>query len=123
MDDDLRVDVQNPIRLDEHHEPQPDVAVIRARDYRDSLPGPKDVLLLIEVADASLSYDRNIKLPLYARAGIPEVWIVDLNDEIIERHTNPSGSIYRHIEKVRRGETFESAVLSGLSLRVDDVLG
>ncbi len=121
--DEAIVSVQNPVRLDEHNEPQPDLAVIRARSYRESLPTPEDVLLLIEVSDTTLAYDRNVKLPLYARSGIPEVWIVDLTDETIERHTEPSGNDYRHTEKVRRGETFESAALPGLTLRADIVLG
>ncbi|MDQ3238694.1 MAG: Uma2 family endonuclease [Actinomycetota bacterium] len=121
--DEAIVSVQNPVRLDENNEPQPDLAVIRARDYRVSLPGPEDVRLLIEVSDTILAYARNVKLPLYAQAGIPEVWIVDLTGEIIERHTEPSGSDYRHTEKVRRGETFQSAALSGLTLRADGVLG
>ncbi len=121
--DEAIVSVQNPVRLDEHNEPQPDLAVIRTRDYRQSLPKPEDVLFLIEVSDTTLAYDRNIKLPLYARSEIPEVWIVDIADETIERHTEPSGNIYRHTEKVRCGETFESAALSGLTLHADAVLG
>jgi len=121
--DEAIVSVQNPVRLDEHNEPQPDLAVIRTRDYRISLPGPEDVRLLIEVSDTALAYDKNIKLPLYARSGIPEVWIVDLTNETIERHTNPSSDDYRNLEKVRRGETFQFAALSGLTLRADAVLG
>jgi len=117
------VNVQSPMRLDDHWEPQPDLTVVRDRDYGNSLPGPEDILLLIEVADTSLAYDRNVKLPLYAQAGIPEVWIVDIAGEIIERHTEPSGNDYRHTEKVRRGETFESAALPGLTLRSDIALG
>ena len=117
------VNVQSPMRLDDHWEPQPDLAVVRDRNYGNSLPGPEDVLLLIEVADTSLAYDRNVKLPLYTQAGIPEVWIVDLTTDTIERHTDPSGNDYRHMEKVRPGDTFESTALSGLSLRADAVLG
>jgi hypothetical protein len=64
---------------------------------------PEDVLL-IEVPDTSLSYDRGAKLPLYARAGIPEVWILNLVGEVIERHTNPSAESYRGLERARRGE-------------------
>ncbi len=76
--DEAIVSVQNPVRLDEHSEPQPDLTVLRMRDYRESLPVPEDVLLLIEVSDTTLAYDRGVKLPLYARSGIREVWIVDL---------------------------------------------
>ncbi|MDP8949881.1 MAG: Uma2 family endonuclease [Actinomycetota bacterium] len=111
------------MRLDEHTEPQPDLTVLRVRDYRESLPMPGDVLLLIEVSDTTLSYDRGAKLPLYAQADIREVWIVDLVGEVIERNTDPAGDSYRNIERVRRGETMESATLPELSLSVDAVLG
>ncbi len=117
------VSVQNPVRLDERTEPQPDLAVLRVRDYRESLPMPEDVLLLIEVSDTTLRYDRGVKLPLYARAGILEVWIVDLAGEVIERHTDPSGDTYRGYKQARRGEKIESAALPELTLGVDAVLG
>ena len=121
--DEYIISVQNPVRLDEDSEPEPDLAVIRTRDYRDSLPGPGDVRLLIEVSDTTLSYDRNVKLPLYARSGIPEIWIVDLADELIERHTGPSGGIYRHLERVRRGETLASTGPPHLSFDSGAVFG
>lgn len=123
VDDELRVDVQSPVRLGEQGEPQPDLAVIRARDYGDSLPTPEDVLLLIEVADTSLSYDREVKLPLYARSGIVEVWLVDLNEYVIERHTEPSENGYRLVRRAGRGETLESVVLPTLTLPVEAALG
>jgi Uma2 family endonuclease len=117
------VSVQNPVRLDERTEPQPDLGVLRVRDYRESLPMPEDVLFLIEVSDTTLSYDRGVKLPLYARAGIPEVWIVDLASELIERHTVPSANGYRSFLRAQRGETIEPAALPELAIRVDAVLG
>ena len=123
VDDEAIVSVQNPVRLNEHTEPQPDLAVIRPRDYRLSLPGPEDVLLLIEVSDTTLAYDRNVKLPLYARAGIREVWIVDLAGEVIERHNYPSPDGYRSLQRARRGQSIESSALPDLSLTADDVLG
>ena len=122
VDDELRVDVQSPVRLGEQGEPQPDLAVIRARDYGDSLPTPVDVLLLIEVADTSLAFDRDVKLPLYARSGIAEVWLVDLNAGVIERHTEPSENGYRLLRRAGRGETLESTALPGLAAPVDAVL-
>ena len=117
------VSIQNPVRLNEYSEPQPDVALIRARDYRESLPIPDDVLLLIEVSDTTLAYDRGLKLSGYAQAGIPELWIVDLKGEKIEHYTGPSSDLYRHVELVRRGEAISSSALPDLELRVDDVLG
>jgi Uma2 family endonuclease len=91
------VTVQNPVRLDLRNEPQPDIALLRYRDdfYRDAHPGPQDVLLIIEVADSSARYDREIKLPLYARHGIPEVWIVDLRQQRVDIHRQPEEAAYR----------------------------
>ena len=117
------VSVQNPVRLNEHTEPQPDVTVIRPRDYRESLPEPEDVLLLIEVSDTTLAYDRGVKLPLYASAGIGEVWIVNLPAETIERYTEPSSNGYRRVEQARRGQTLAPTALPGLTPTVDEVLG
>ncbi len=121
--DEAIVSVQNPVRLNEYSEPQPDLAVIRPRDYRESLPEPDDVLLLIEVSDTTLSYDRGVKLSLYARAGIREVWIVDLSGETIGRYTGPSADGYRHVVQMRRGQTLESIALTGLTPSVDEILG
>ena len=105
-------------------EPQLQHAALRltARGW-ESLPLPEDVLLLIEVSDTTLSYDRGVKLPLYARAGIREVWIADLAGEAIERNTYPSEDGYRTLERARRGEKIEPTVLPELSLGVDAVLG
>jgi Uma2 family endonuclease len=121
--DEAVVSVQNPVRLNEYTEPQPDLTAIRPRDYRLSLPGPEDVLLLIEVSDTTLAYDRGVKLPLYARAGIREVWIVDLSGETIGRYTGPSADGYRHVDQMRRGQTLESTALPGFTPSVDQVLG
>lgn len=121
--DEFLIDVQNPVRLDERNEPQPDLAVLRARDYRRSLPGPEDTLLLVEVSDTTLAYDRDVKLPLYARAGVPEVWIVDLGNEVLERHTGPSGDGYRYVEKVRRGQKLVSDTIPDLAVDADAILG
>lgn len=121
--DRVLVGVQNPVRLGEHGEPQPDLAVVRARDYEDSLPGPEDVLLLIEVSDTTLAYDRDVKLPLYARAGIAEVWIVDLVSETVERHTVATAEGYRRAERVGRGQELRSEALPDLVVATDAALG
>jgi Uma2 family endonuclease len=82
------------------------------------------VLFLIEVSDTTLRYDREVKLPLYARAGIPEAWIVDLAGEAIQRHTEPAEDGYRLVRQARRrGEMLESITLPALTLSVDAVLG
>lgn len=90
------VSIQDPVRLSDFSEPEPDIALLRPRPdfYVKSHPGPRDVLLLIEVADASVRYDRDVKLPLYARHGIAEVWLVDLEGGKITLHTQPEGERY-----------------------------
>jgi Uma2 family endonuclease len=117
------VSVQNPVRLNEHTEPQPDITVIRPRDYTESLPVPEDVLLLVEVSDTTLAYDRNVKLPLYARASIGEVWIVNLPARIIERYTDPSGAGYRRVDHERGEQKLQPNALPGLTPTVDEILG
>jgi Uma2 family endonuclease len=91
--------VQDPVWLDDHSEPIPDIALLRSRSdwYRNAHPGPDDVLLLVEVADSSLVYDREVKLPRYARAGIPEVWLVDLGGRRLSIHRHPEGHRYKQV--------------------------
>lgn len=89
------VDSQEPITTDDS-EPEPDVLVVRGdrRDYYDRHPGPSDVPLVIEVADDSISRDKEIKLPMYARAEIAQYWIVDVQARVIEAHRDPRGEAY-----------------------------
>ena len=116
---------QNPVRLDRYSEPEPDIAVLKPRpdDYRRSHPEPRHVLLLIEVADSSVQLDRRIKASLYAAAGIPELWLVDLTIDTVEVHRDPGADRYRHVEVLRRGETLSLAGLLDVSLDVDELLG
>lgn len=118
------VSVQNPVRLAGDGEPQPDLAVLRLRDdYDQSLPTAADVLLLMEVASTSLVYDRDVKIPLYALAGIPEVWLVDLRGDEIPRYAEPRDGAYARIDTFRRGERITSVTLQGFTAAVDDILG
>jgi Uma2 family endonuclease len=119
------VSVQNPIRLGSHDEPQPDVAVLKPSPdfYSRSHPGPQDVLLVIEVSDASTVYDRDTKVPLYARAGIPEAWRVDLQTDLIEVYRDPSPEGYRQMRTVLRGERLVPSLLHGLEFAVEEILG
>jgi Uma2 family endonuclease len=119
----LRVSVQNLIRLNGRLEPQPDLAVVRVRDYGESLPGPENVLLVIEVSNATLGYDRNVKLALYARAGIHEAWILDLPNNAVERHSDTSEDGYQRMERAGRGRSLASEALPNLTLQTDAVLG
>ena len=119
------VRVQSPIQLTTISLPEPDVALLRARDdfYTDAHPGPADVLLLVEVSDSSLAYDTEEKLPAYAAAGIPEVWIINLNDDCIDRHVTPTPAGYRLRERFVLDDALTSAALGDHFLQVRDILG
>lgn len=119
------VSVQNPVRIRPHSEPQPDFLLLRTRvdGYGSSLPEPESVLLAIEISDSSLSYDRGTKLPLYAQAGIPEVWIVDLRGEQVEIHRNPGPAGYRDTHRALRGEHISPAAFPDCKLSADRMLG
>jgi Uma2 family endonuclease len=115
--------VFNPLRLDDRSAPVPDVAVLHADSPQDRHPAPEYTYLVIEVADMSLDYDRQIKAPLYARAGIPEYWIVDLNGERIEVYHEPSPAGYRTIRFCLRGESLSPAFAAEMTIEVDAILG
>jgi Uma2 family endonuclease len=117
--------VQNPVRLDEYSEPAPDVALLRRRaDYYESgHPTPADVLLLVEIADTSTAADRQVKIPLYARTGIPEVWLVGLNEYTIGVYRDPSPAGYRTVLTVQRGESLAPLAFPDRVLAAADVLG
>jgi Uma2 family endonuclease len=119
------VSAQNPVRLGEHSEPQPDVALLRPRGdfYATDHPGSQDILLLIEVADTSVEYDREVKVPLYARAGIGEVWLVDLDGESIEVYQSPAPEGYRQVRVVRQEERLAPEALPELELSAGGILG
>jgi Uma2 family endonuclease len=119
------VSVQNPVRLGERNEPQPDLSLLgrRPRPEASAPPGPEDVLVVVEVSDTTLSYDKNTKLPLYARAGIPEAWIVDLAGRKVEVHHGLRRGGYGGSWTFGPGEKISSAVIGGISLPVDTVLG
>jgi Uma2 family endonuclease len=115
---------QNPITLPNDTEPQPDIVLLRPRPdrYLQDDAHPEDVLLLIEVADTSQRYDRLVKLPLYGRAGVPEVWIVDLPGEVIEIYRDPTPSGYAHVGRVARGGAVAPAAFPHIVLSVDTIL-
>ncbi len=125
LDEAVVVWVQNPIRLGPHHEPQPDLVLLRPplTRYAQRLPGPEDVLLVVEVSDTSLVYDRDVKLPLYASAGIPEVWIVDLEGEAVEVYRTPTAGRSREKKRVPRGGQPSLRAFPDLRLAVDEILG
>ncbi len=122
--DRVLVGVQDPIRLDDS-EPEPDISLLVPRDdfYRAGKPRPADIILLIEVSDTSLDFDREVKRPLYAEAGIRELWIVNLEEETLEVHRDPtSEGEYRQVSVLRRGQEVEIAALPGIKFAVADLL-
>jgi Uma2 family endonuclease len=106
LGDRVMVSAQNSVRLDNHAEPQPDIAILKWRDdfYHEALPTPDDILLIIEVADSSIDYDRHVKAPLYAAAGIPEMWLFDVNQKIIEGYSQPSSNGYKLLRRYDEGD-------------------
>jgi Uma2 family endonuclease len=104
---------------------QPDVTLLRPRAdfYVSAHPGVADILLLIEVANSTLRLDRRVKIPLYARAGIGEVWLVDLISERVEMFREPGGGRYRDVTRLERGAELAPLVFSDPTLVVDDLLG
>ena len=122
---DAIVSVQSPVLLPDLSEPEPDVALLRPRGdfYSAGHPEPGDVLLLIEVSDTTLDYDRrNPKLPLYARFGIPETWIVDLSSDTVEAHSRPAGGVYEDITRIERGESLSPKAVPNLKLGAHAIL-
>ena len=118
------VGVQNAVYLDNCKEFQPDVTILRSSDdfYLSNPPGPDDVLLLIEVSDSSLSYDRDVKLSLYASAGIPEFWIANIPDSVVEVYTDPSGSEYQTRRVFSAEDSVSPSAFPDVSLTVSRIV-
>jgi Uma2 family endonuclease len=116
--------VQNPVRLDEHSEPQPDLVLARPSPdfYRKHHPQPDDVFLLIEVSDITLDYDHAEKLPAYGRAGVAEVWIVNLNDATIEAYREPHFTGYGSKTILRAGDTIAPLAFPDAAVDVAELL-
>ncbi|MGI8551973.1 MAG: Uma2 family endonuclease [Dehalococcoidia bacterium] len=116
---------QNPIRLGFDAEPEPDIALLRPRRdrYAPRLPGPLDVLLVIEIAETSLRHDSDVKVPRYAEAGIPEVWLVDLKAERVLVYRGPHGSTYDQVTSLGREGILSPEAFTELLLPVAELFG
>jgi Uma2 family endonuclease len=114
---------QNPIDLGDS-QPQPDIAVLAppANQYRRAHPKPEQVLWVVEVSDSTLTYDRTVKAPLYAKHGIPEVWVVNLTERCVEQFLDPTRKGYRTHRHFWAGDELTS-LSPAVIFRVDDILG
>lgn len=121
-EDSATITIQNPLTISEDSEPLPDVLVLKYRDddYQKHLPRPEDVLLVIEVADSTLRYDQQSKVPKYARFNIPESWVVDVNGQRIWVYRQPGSDSYLQIQAYERGNKVK---VFDLELSVDEILG
>ena len=118
------VQIQNPVRIGEHSEPQPDVSILLFRDddYLNVRPGPEETLVAVEVSDTSLAYDRGTKVTIYSQAGIPETWVVNLPEDCIEVFTEASVNGYAQHTVYRRGELISPSTLADVEFAVADLL-
>ncbi|HKP54043.1 MAG TPA: Uma2 family endonuclease [Chloroflexia bacterium] len=119
------VSVQNPVVLSDISVPQPDVTVLRPREdfYGSSYITPADVLLLVEVADSSIGYDRAYKIPLYAKAGVAEVWLVDVQARTVTTYNQPTPSGYKASTQAQGNQALISQTIPNMSVNVSDILG
>jgi Uma2 family endonuclease len=118
------VRVQGSVRLDAFNEPEPDIVVLKPREdfYASVLPGPADILLIIEVSDSSASYDRSVKSSLYARMGVAEYWLADLTAGVVTCHAAPADGMYRELRQVQRGQSLAPLLLSDCTILAADLL-
>jgi len=123
LSEDVRVGVRSPLRVADDSIPQPDMTLIRDARYWKAYPTARDTFVAIEVADTTPEFDRAVKLPLYAAAGIPEAWLVDIAADRIERHTEPAADGYQLIRHFGRGTLVESVAIPAVTIPVDEILG
>ena len=116
--------VQNPVRLSNYSEPEPDFAILRLRQdfYLNGHPQPEDVFAVVEVSDSSIDYDRGVKAPLYASEGIQELWIIDLNVLAVEVYRLPSSQGYQQVQTFQRGESVAFQAFPNVSFQVEQLL-
>lgn len=118
------VSVQNSFGAADDSEPQPDFCLLRNRPSQsdEDIPSGEGLFVAIEVSDTTLAYDRNVKLPLYAESGVPEVWIVDVKGKKVEVYSEPSPDGYKAKRVFYTGEEVRSATVADLSVPVDEVM-
>jgi len=119
------VSIQDPVILSDLSEPQPDIALLHYREdfYCNAHPRAEDIYLLIEVADSTLRYDRTVKLPLYAQAGIPEVWIVNVEGKALEVYQQPVDGLYQQRQQLEELGEITPIALPEVTLELKSLFG
>ena len=117
--------VQSPILLSDNSEPQPDVSILQRREdfYSAGHPTPADIFALVEVSDSTIEFDRDVKVPMYAQEHIPEVWLVNLNDALVERYRQPTDNIYQQLQIFNLGEALSFQAFPDISIPVNQIFG
>ncbi len=125
LSDRVIVDVQSPARVNDRSKPQPDLMLLRSvpEMLTDVTPRAEDILLVVEVSDSSLDFDRQIKMPLYARSNIAEVWLVNIPQGVIEVYRDPTPDGYRTVLIARRGDQISPLAFPDVFISVDSILG
>ena len=119
------VSIQNPSSIDDYSEPVPDVSVLKPRAdfYSVNHPLPTDVLLVVEVSHTTHRFDTKIKAPLYAEAGIPEYWVINIPENVLEVRTEPINGIYTRLDLLKPGERIAPRAFPGILFRIEETLG
>ena len=117
------VSIQNPVVLGDRNEPQPDLMLLKPGSYMNALPTAKDVLLIVEVSDTTLDYDRDVKLGLYARHNIPEVWLLDVSRNELLVHREPVDGLYRLMRRLSANDSACPEAAPEISVRLSEVMG
>jgi Uma2 family endonuclease len=116
------VSTQNPVSLPPDNEPQPDIALLTPEfTQRDEVPTARDVLLIVEISDTTLDYDRDTKVPLYGRFGVPEVWVIDAQTETVSIYLDPGPKGYRRLLTPDKDETLTPTLLPEVKVRLSEI--
>ena len=124
LGDRVLIGVQDPVELNDVSEPQPDVVLLQPREdcYESAPPQASDIFLLVEVADTTVQYDREVKIPLYAEDNIAEVLLVDINGQCVEVYREPTSDRYQNVQKFEQGKTLSILAFPDVTITVDEVL-
>lgn len=125
LPNDIIIWPQNPVILDNYSEPEPDLVILKAKTdfYESAKPTAEDVFLLVEISDSTLVKDRNIKIPLYAKANIQEVWLVNLNEDTVEVYRNSAGDKYNNFNIYKLGDNLSILAFPDVQIKVDQIFG